>query len=181
MLKYSSQKNNLAGEGAVVLDFVTWSYMVDNVILLITGKLHWCSIPDLVFKCHPLGSLEKTKVMNITQTPTELYRAILIDTPLVSFFFFNQDCISKQDLDELNIEIIQNMLYKAYLESFYKFCTLLGRTGVNDRCPVLRVWSRLLHLYYHHSTVQEGLCPPLSTLWMTLPWGLGSAGLGWFP
>lgn len=109
------------------------------MILLMTGKLHWCSITDLVLKCHPPGNFEKTEVMNITQKPIQFYRAILVNTPLMSFF--SQDCISKQNLDELNqdIEIIQNALYKAYIESFYKFCTLLGRTGVNARCPVLRV------------------------------------------
>ena len=33
--------------------------------------------------------------------------------------------MSAQDLDDLNIEIIRNSLYKAYLEDFYKFCQTL--------------------------------------------------------
>lgn len=37
-----------------------------------------------------------------------------------------RDCVSAQDLDDLNIEIIRNTLYKAYLEDFYNFCTTLG-------------------------------------------------------
>ena len=32
------------------------------------------------------------------------------------------DCLSLEDLDEMNIEIIRNTLYKAYLEDFYQFC-----------------------------------------------------------
>ncbi|EMP27645.1 V-type proton ATPase subunit d 1 [Chelonia mydas] len=50
---------------------------------------------------------------------------------------FFQDCISEQDLDEMNIEIIRNTLYKAYLESFYKFCKILGGTTADAMCPIL--------------------------------------------
>uniref|UniRef100_A0A8C2TGK5 V-type proton ATPase subunit n=1 Tax=Coturnix japonica TaxID=93934 RepID=A0A8C2TGK5_COTJA len=111
-----------------------YSYMIDNVILLITGTLHQRSISELVPKCHPLGSFEQMEAVNIAQTPAELYNAILVDTPLAAFF---QDCISEQDLDEMNIEIIRNTLYKAYLESFYKFCKALGGTTADAMCPIL--------------------------------------------
>ncbi|KAK2545738.1 Atp6v0d1 [Columba livia] len=111
-----------------------YSYMIDNVILLITGTLHQRSISELVPKCHPLGSFEQMEAVNIAQTPAELYNAILVDTPLAAFF---QDCISEQDLDEMNIEIIRNTLYKAYLESFYKFCKSLGGTTADAMCPIL--------------------------------------------
>uniref|UniRef100_A0A4W3H4K3 V-type proton ATPase subunit n=1 Tax=Callorhinchus milii TaxID=7868 RepID=A0A4W3H4K3_CALMI len=112
----------------------SYSYMIDNVILLITGTLHQRSISELVPKCHPLGSFEQMEAVNIAQTPAELYNAILVDTPLAAFF---QDCISEQDLDEMNIEIIRNTLYKAYLESFYKFCKVLGGTSADAMCPIL--------------------------------------------
>nr|XP_032644357.1 V-type proton ATPase subunit d 1 isoform X1 [Chelonoidis abingdonii] len=114
--------------------YITYSYMIDNVILLITGTLHQRSIAELVPKCHPLGSFEQMEAVNIAQTPAELYNAILVDTPLAAFF---QDCISEQDLDEMNIEIIRNTLYKAYLESFYKFCNILGGTTADAMCPIL--------------------------------------------
>lgn len=35
-------------------------------------------------------------------------------------------CLSANDLDDLNIEIIRNTVYKAYLEDFYNFCGTLG-------------------------------------------------------
>lgn len=60
----------------------SYSYMIDNVILLITGTLHQRSITELVPKCHPLGSFEQMEAVNIAQTPAELYNAILVDTPL---------------------------------------------------------------------------------------------------
>lgn len=65
-----------------LLHFSRYSYMIDNVILLITGTLHQRSISELVPKCHPLGSFEQMEAVNIAQTPAELYNAILVDTPL---------------------------------------------------------------------------------------------------
>lgn len=37
-----------------------------------------------------------------------------------------RECISAADLDELNIEIIRNTLYKAYLADFHRFTTSIG-------------------------------------------------------
>jgi len=59
-----------------------YSYMIDNVILLITGTLHQRSIAELVPKCHPLGSFEQMEAVSIASNPTELFNAILVDTPL---------------------------------------------------------------------------------------------------
>ena len=36
------------------------------------------------------------------------------------------DCLSLEDLDEVNIEIIRNTLYKAYIEDFHSICQKLG-------------------------------------------------------
>lgn len=35
-------------------------------------------------------------------------------------------CPVAEDLDEMNIEIMRNTLYKAYLDDFAKFCNKLG-------------------------------------------------------
>ncbi|XP_078543200.1 V-type proton ATPase subunit d 2 [Lissotriton helveticus] len=120
---------------ATFLNFITYSYMIDNVILLITGTLHQRPISELVPKCHPLGSFEQMEAVSIAQTPAELYSAILVDTPLANFF---QDCLSENDLDEMNIEIMRNKLYKAYLEAFYDFCKSQGGTTEDIMCPILK-------------------------------------------
>lgn len=52
---------------------------------------------------------------------------------------FFQDCISEQDLDEMNVEIIRNTLYKAYLEAFYKFCKEIGGATADVMCNILGV------------------------------------------
>ncbi|CAN0068334.1 V-type proton ATPase subunit d 1 [Petromyzon marinus] len=134
VIEFRHMRNHAFEPLATFLDYITYSYMIDNVILLITGTLHQRPIAELVSKCHPLGSFEQMEAVNIAQTPAELYNAILVDTPLAPFF---QDCISEQDLDEMNIEIIRNTLYKAYLESFYKFCKKLGGTTEDVMCPIL--------------------------------------------
>lgn len=41
-----------------------------------------------------------------------------------------------QDLDDMNIEIMRNTLYKAYLEDFYRFCQV-SSVGCKH-CTVLR-------------------------------------------
>lgn len=110
VVEFRHMRNQSYEPLASFMDFITYSYMIDNVILLITGTLHQRAISELVPKCHPLGSFEQMEAVNIAQTPAELYNAILVDTPLAAFF---QDCISEQDLDEMNIEIIRNTLYKV--------------------------------------------------------------------
>lgn len=108
--------------------------MIDNIILLITGTLHHRPITELISKCHPLGSFEQMEAIHVAATPAELYNAVLVDTPLAPFFV---DCIGEQDLDEMNIEIIRNTLYKAYLESFYEYCNSLGDTTAEVMCEIL--------------------------------------------
>lgn len=119
---------------ATFLNFITYSYMIDNIILLITGTLHQRPISELVPKCHPLGSFEQMEAVNIAQTPAELFNAIIVDTPLADYF---QDCLSENDMDEMNIEIMRNKLYKSYLEAFYNFCKSLGGTTEEIMCPIL--------------------------------------------
>jgi len=51
---------------------------------------------------------------------SDLYNEVLIDTPLAPYI---QGCLSEEDLEEVQVEVIRNTLYKAYLEDFHKYCT----------------------------------------------------------
>ena len=75
------------------MDYITYGYMIDNIVLLITGTLHQRPIAELVNKCHPLGSFEQMEAIHIASTPAELYNAVLVDTPLAPFF---ESCINEQ-------------------------------------------------------------------------------------
>ena len=102
------------------MDYLTYGYMIDNVALLITGTLHERDTRELLERCHPLGWFETMPVLCVATNIEELYNSVLIETPLAPYF---KGSLSHQDLDELNIEIVRNTLYKNYLEDFYKFVT----------------------------------------------------------
>eukprot|EP01089_Gocevia_fonbrunei_P020907 TRINITY_DN78_c0_g1_i2.p1 TRINITY_DN78_c0_g1~~TRINITY_DN78_c0_g1_i2.p1 ORF type:complete len:359 (+),score=65.93 TRINITY_DN78_c0_g1_i2:91-1167(+) len=106
------------------LDYITYGYMIDNIILLITGTLHERDMSELREKCHPLGTFESMTTLCACQSIADLYNHVLVDTPLASYF--HASALTEEDLDEMNIEIIRNTLYKAYLEDFYKYCKRIG-------------------------------------------------------
>ncbi|KXX72816.1 V-type proton ATPase subunit d [Madurella mycetomatis] len=109
---------NAVGSLAKFMDYVTYGYMIDNVALLITGTLHERDTRELLERCHPLGWFETMPVLCVATNIEELYNSVLIETPLAPYF---KGSLSHQDLDELNIEIVRNTLYKNYLEDFYNF------------------------------------------------------------
>ena len=102
------------------MEYLTYGYMIDNVALLITGTLHERDTRELLERCHPLGWFETMPVLCVATNIEELYNSVLIETPLAPYF---KGSLSSQDLDELNIEIVRNTLYKNYLEDFYNFVT----------------------------------------------------------
>ncbi|EMR85840.1 hypothetical protein ACHAPC_007617 [Botrytis cinerea] len=109
---------NAVGSLAKFMDYLTYGYMIDNVALLITGTLHERDTRELLERCHPLGWFETMPVLCVATNIEELYNSVLIETPLAPYF---KGSLSHQDLDELNIEIVRNTLYKNYLEDFYNF------------------------------------------------------------
>lgn len=134
VVEFLHLRNQARAPLSTFLDYITFSYMIDNVTLLITGIVNNRPINELVGKCHPLGSFDQMEAVNIAQTPEELYDAVIVDTPLAPFFV---DCINQQDMSELNIEIIRNSLYKSYIESFYDFCQSLGGSTAEVMCEIL--------------------------------------------
>ncbi|CAM8987629.1 unnamed protein product [Rhodiola kirilowii] len=105
------------------LEYITYGHMIDNVVLIVTGTLHERDVQELLEKCHPLGMFDSIATLAVAQNMRELYRLVLVDTPLAPYF---SECITSEDLDDMNIEIMRNTLYKAYLEDFYKFCQKIG-------------------------------------------------------
>ncbi|KAJ9124418.1 hypothetical protein QFC24_003205 [Naganishia onofrii] len=119
---------------ATFMDYITYSYMIDNVILLTLGTLHERDTHELLERCHPLGVFDTMPALCVATNVEELYHSVLVETPLAPYFM---DCLSAQDLDDLNIEIIRNTLYKSYLEDFYNFCQTLPS-------PTNEIMSRVL-------------------------------------
>lgn len=82
--------------------------------------MHERDTRELLERCHPLGVFETMPVLCVATNVEELYNSVLVETPLAPYFKNN---LSSTDLDELNIELIRNALYKSYLEDFHNFCT----------------------------------------------------------
>ncbi|CAI2188401.1 1150_t:CDS:2 [Funneliformis geosporum] len=85
--------------------------------------LHERDTHELLERCHPLGVFDSMPALCVATNVAELYDTVLVETPLAPYF---KNCLSANDLDELNIEIIRNTLYKAYLEDFYRYCKSIG-------------------------------------------------------
>jgi V-type H+-transporting ATPase subunit d len=132
--QFNYLRANAVGPLAKFLEYMTYAYMIDNVVLLITGTLHERDTHELLERCHPLGVFDTMPALCVATNVEELYQSVLVETPLAPYF---RDCLSASDLDDLNIEIIRNTLYKAYLEDFYHFCTTLGD-------PTAEVMHRIL-------------------------------------
>ncbi|KAI9204603.1 V0 complex, c/d subunit of ATPase [Polychytrium aggregatum] len=116
-------RNNAVSPLADFLDYITYGYMIDNVILLITGTIHERDTQELLERCHPLGMFDSIAALCVATNVAELFNTVLVETPIAPYF---EKCLSAADLDDMNIEIIRNTLYKAYLEDFYGFCQSLG-------------------------------------------------------
>ncbi|KAM3604803.1 uncharacterized protein V6R79_016354 [Siganus canaliculatus] len=132
--EFNCLRSNALPPLSTFLDYITYGYMIDNVVLLITGALKQRDVAELLPRCHPLGAFDQMAAVGIARTPSELYTAILVDTPLAEFF---QDAVSESNLDEMEAEILRNKLYKAYLDSFHAFCTSIGGATKDVMCPVL--------------------------------------------
>uniref|UniRef100_A0A3Q3KSR6 V-type proton ATPase subunit n=1 Tax=Mastacembelus armatus TaxID=205130 RepID=A0A3Q3KSR6_9TELE len=120
--EFSCLRSNALPPLSTFLDYITYSYMIDNVVMLITGALKQRDVAELLLRCHPLGAFDQMAAVGIARTPTELYSAILVDTPLAQFF---QDAVSESNLDEMEAEILRNKMYK-----FYALCNTVNAVSV---------------------------------------------------
>ncbi|KAI3431669.1 hypothetical protein D9Q98_004716 [Chlorella vulgaris] len=107
------------------LDYCTYGHMIDNVVLIVTGTLHERDVQELLDKCNPLGMFDAIASLAVAQNMRDLYRLVLVDTPLAPYFSEN---LTSEDLDEMNIEVMRNTLYKAYLDDFSSFVHGVGGT-----------------------------------------------------
>ncbi len=68
------------------LDFCVIGHMIDNVVLVVSGSLRDRDVQELLDKCHPLGRFEGLAALAVASSMRELYRLVLVDTPLAPYF-----------------------------------------------------------------------------------------------
>ncbi|WVR03200.1 hypothetical protein IAU60_000191 [Kwoniella sp. DSM 27419] len=143
--EFNYLRTNAVEPLATFMDYITYAYMIDNVILLTLGTLHERDTHELLERCHPLGVFDTMPALCVATNVEELYHSVLVETPLAPYF---QDCLSAQDLDDLNIEIIRNSLYKSYLEDFHRFCQTLPSptSGIMSKILAFEADRRTLNI-----------------------------------
>lgn len=81
-----------------------YAYMIDNIILLISGTLHERDTHDLLERCHPLGTFETMPALCVATNVDELYNTVLVETPLGTapfpFFFLSLSRIAGLNLNQ---------------------------------------------------------------------------------
>jgi V-type H+-transporting ATPase subunit d len=134
------------------LDFITYEYMIENVMLLLKGALSGRDINELLEQCHPLGMFKESTMRSIPtfeSSPrgySDLYQTVLVDTPVGPYFaqFLKESAEhrggdSRNILEEVEIEIIKSSLIKYWIEDFYNYCSNLGGETAELMGDILKV------------------------------------------
>jgi len=122
---------------AKFLEFITYEYMIENVMLLLKGALSGRDINELMEQCHPLGMFKESTMRAIptfesnSKGYADLYQTVLVDTPVGPYFsMFLQEQSSKGEvrsvIEEVEIEIIKSSLVKYWIEDFTQYVDQLG-------------------------------------------------------
>jgi len=121
------------------LDFITYEYMIENIMLLLKGALSGRNINELLAQCHPLGMFKESTMRSIPSFEpnargfADLYQTVLVDTPVGPYFaMFLQESNDKGGgavrnvIEEVEIEIIKSSLIKYWIEDFSQYVSKLG-------------------------------------------------------
>ena len=175
------------------LDYITYEYMIENVMLLLRGSLSGRSANELIAQCHPLGMFKESTMRNIPSfeaSPSgyaDLYETVLVDTPVGKYFqqYLDQSATRlgassdvRNILEEVQIEILKYSLMKLYLEDFHEFCRKLGGETAEIMCGLLATradriainitlnsFGTPLNDASMRETVRKGLYPSIGSLY----------------
>jgi len=141
--KYVSEfqfiRDQAVGPLASFLDFITYEFLISNISFLVTSLIRGSDTSTVLAKCNPMGYFPRLKSVlsfeNTAEGLVDLYRTVLVDTPVSSYYekYFNQEILSddpyhniEQAYNEIEIDVINNMLQKYWLEDFYRYVQELG-------------------------------------------------------
>lgn len=128
------------GSLATFCDFITYEYMLNNICFMISSLIKGGQPEQLLAKCDPLGRFPYMRSIltfeNTDDGLVQLYSTFLIDTPVAKYFelyFQGLQASGENALDHVNqifkeeqIDIINDMLKKLWLEDFYAYTQDLG-------------------------------------------------------
>ncbi|CBZ52959.1 hypothetical protein NCLIV_027480 [Neospora caninum Liverpool] len=157
--EFRYMRSQASGPLGKFLDFIATEKMIDNVVGLIQGALNRKSAHELLARVDPMGYFQEMAAianMDLTTSYEELYRALLIDTPVGKYFqaflaeSSSQAAAHASDhggrslaevasiVSETDIELMRNSLKKGWLEDFYAFTQSLGGTTKEVMTHILK-------------------------------------------
>jgi len=136
-------RNQAVAELATFLHYIQYEYMIRNVSFLISGLINQNDPLELLAECDEMGKFPRMRSVlvfeNVDDGLKDLYRTVLIDTPIGKYFeaFFEKSGVLKNDqsmdsfrriFNEQDIDLVTNTILRYWLEDFYAFCVALGGT-----------------------------------------------------
>jgi V-type H+-transporting ATPase subunit d len=145
------------------LEMVAVEKMIDNVVNLLQGTLNGKPADELLAKVDPIGWFEEMKtipLMDLSQGYDEIYRTILIETPVGPYFEEFLRSVASEDgkpvketevagiLTDSDMELMKSILKKAWMQDFYKFCQKMGgqTAEVMGHCLKVEADFRVLNI-----------------------------------
>ncbi|EAY11527.1 hypothetical protein TVAG_006020 [Trichomonas vaginalis G3] len=132
--KFNYVESQASDELKTFFQWLRIPFMIDNVIIIISGVVHDHDVTELIERCHPLGMFDGIKALAVASTVQDLYQMVLVDTPLGPLF---SKCLNTNSLSEQNVESIRLKLYREYYDQFYEFCKNLGSETALVMCDLL--------------------------------------------
>jgi len=133
------------------LDMITYGKMIDNVISLIQGTINKKPAAELMARIDPLGWFEEMKTipnMDISGGYDDIYKTILIETPVGPYFEEFLKSVGQEEgksladvskiFNETDLELMKQILKKAWLEDFYNFVGEIGGTTFETMGHILK-------------------------------------------
>ncbi|KAH8381342.1 hypothetical protein KR093_002990 [Drosophila rubida] len=132
--QYNYLRVNATEPMSTFLDYIRYEHMIDNVAMLISGLNNHRPMKKLLSLCHPLGYFDQLEAIGVASNTDELFDAILIDTPLSKFI---SKSFGHRDFKRIDVEIVRSILFKSYIEDFYKLCKRQDPTTAEVMCNLL--------------------------------------------
>jgi len=134
-------RNQATGSLATFLNLIQYEYMIRNVTFLLIGLTNDAHKDQLMAKCEPMGRFPRMgSILTFEGADDdallELYRTVLIDTPIGKYFEQFFKCNSRggdntmeamQDMiADSKIDLMADNIIRFWMEDFYRYCKELG-------------------------------------------------------
>lgn len=117
---------NAHGLMAKFLEYITYGYMIDNVVLVLNGMQKSGSKEDLVRQCHPLGLFDSLPLLTTADDAQDTL-LVLQDAPIGRYF---------KPFAEVHVEVLRAYAWREYLQDFDRFC----RSQLDARSSHIMSW-----------------------------------------